>query len=402
MRRLSVALLSVLVIALAAPARAQTEDSVPDPLALEIHAFVSQGVFITTENNYLTKSKNGSFEMTEVGINFTKPITSDLRVGLQIFAHDLGEIGNYSAQLDWFYLDYRWRDWLGFRAGRVKIPFGLYNEIHDADAARVPVLMPHSVYPVSNRDYFLAQTGVEVYGYVDLDAVGALDYRLYAGTIFVEVPNTAGAPFEYTGIGAPYVVGGRLLWESPLEGLRLGGTLQALRLDVDLQFDPAVYGPLRDAGALPPDFTGATSAEIPAVLWVLSIEYVLRDLWLAVEYTQTYAELDSPTPRLFQVNEATGDGLYGMAAYRVASWFQPGIYYAVRFTDTKDRDRRSKHLHDTALTLRFDINDYWLVKLEGHYLHGTSGLSAALNDGVPPTQLEPDWFLFIAKTTAYF
>jgi hypothetical protein len=67
-----------------------------------------------------------------------------------------------------------------------------------------------------------------------------------------------------------------------------------------------------------------------------------------------------------------------------------------------DRDRRSKHLHDTALTLRFDINEHWLVKLEGHYMHGTASLSAALNEGRPPSQLEPNWFLFIAKTTAYF
>jgi hypothetical protein len=91
-----------------------------------------------------------------------------------------------------------------------------------------------------------------------------------------------------------------------------------------------------------------------------------------------------------------------MAAYRVLPWFQPGVYYGLRFSDMDDRDRRSKRLHDTALTLRFDIYEHWLVKLEGHYMHGTAGLNAALNGGIPPARLSPNWFVFIAKTTAYF
>jgi hypothetical protein len=94
--------------------------------------------------------------------------------------------------------------------------------------------------------------------------------------------------------------------------------------------------------------------------------------------------------------------MYVMAAYRMTRWFQPGAYYALYFEDTADRDRRSKRQHDTALTLRFDVNEHWLIKLEGHYMHGTAALNSRLNDGVPLSQLEPDWLVLIAKTTAYF
>ena len=31
---------------------------------------------------------------------------------------------------------YGFADWLGMRAGRVKIPFGLYNEVNDVDSGR--------------------------------------------------------------------------------------------------------------------------------------------------------------------------------------------------------------------------------------------------------------------------
>src|SRR5262249_42705161 len=151
---------------------------------LQAHGFVSQGYILTTDNNYLAKSTHGSFEFAEVGLNFTATLTEKLRAGVQLFARDLGPVGNYSAKADWFYLDYRFADWLGVRAGRTKIPFGLYNDISDIDAARVPILLPQSVYPIQNRDYLLAQTGVELYGRLPTGSAGTLDYRLYGGTIY--------------------------------------------------------------------------------------------------------------------------------------------------------------------------------------------------------------------------
>ena len=79
----------------------------------------------------------------------------------QLFAHDLGPLGNYSPQFDWYYVDYRFFDWLGIRAGKTKLPWGLYNEANDVDAGRVPILLPQSLYPVANRESLFAQTGAE-------------------------------------------------------------------------------------------------------------------------------------------------------------------------------------------------------------------------------------------------
>jgi hypothetical protein len=97
-------------------------------------------------------SKHGSAEFSEAGINFTKGLTPDLRVGIQLFTHDLGPLGKYRTQFDWYYLDYRFRDWFGVRAGHLKIPFGLYNDCSDFDSARIPVLLPQSVYPIGRTE----------------------------------------------------------------------------------------------------------------------------------------------------------------------------------------------------------------------------------------------------------
>src|SRR5258706_7896765 len=228
------ALLVVALLAVAPDATALELGSPDALLSVEVHGFVSQGFIVSAVNNYLADSKDGSFEFTEGGLNFNKQLTDKLRAGFQLFTRKLGPIGDFNVKMDWFHLDYRFKDWLGIRAGRVKLPFGLYNDSSDIDSARVPILLPQSVYPTANRDFLLAQTGAEIYGYVRMRAAGAFDYRIYAGTIFIDVPQQPGSPFQVMDLKTKYVVGGRLVWETPLEGLRLAGSAQALRLDTKL------------------------------------------------------------------------------------------------------------------------------------------------------------------------
>ena len=370
-----------------------------DALPVQVHGFVSQGFIKTTDNNYLAGSERGSLEFTEAGLNVTKQLTEDLKLGVQLFTRDLGPIGNYDARFDWFYLDYRFRDWLGLRAGRTKLPFGLYNETSDVDAARVPVLLPQSIYPTANRDYLLAQTGGELYGYVPLGSVGQLEYRLYGGTIFFDVGETSDQIGE---VSVPYLAGGRLMWLTPLEGLQLGGSAQALRLDIDYVPPPEAIQPLEMAGQLPADFSGTVEVRLPALLAVGSLEYAAYDFLFAAEYSRWYVSIESDLPALIPETKSVSERGYVMSSYRVAPWFAPGVYYSVLFGDVDDRHGRDAYQHDIAFTLRYDINPYWLVKLEGHYMSGTAALSPALNDGTLREDLAKDWGVFMAKTTAYF
>ena len=380
-------LLAAAVLAARRPAVA-AELSLPGSLPqLELHGFASQGFLLTTANNYLANSSRGSFEFSEVGLNFTLPATDRLRLGLRLFSRQLGPIGDYRATFDWYYLDYHWRDWLGIRAGRVKLPFGLYNDSSDIDSARTAVLLPQSIYPAQNRDFLLAQTGAEIYGYQHLGAVGALDYRLYAGTIFLDLKQQPGSPITVLNLDVPYVVGGRVLWGLPIEGLRLGASLQALRLDTDLRV-PSASGPIQ--------------LKIPATLWVASAEYVVRELVFAVEYSRWLVKAESSRPDVFPNSSTTSERAYALASYRVNSWLQAGTYYSLFFPNVDRRGGRETRQNDLALSFRFDVNAFWLIKVEGHYLHGTAALSSSLNDNQPLSALTPDWALFTVKTTAFF
>lgn len=380
----------------AEPARG--EPAYADP-PIAVHGFVSQGYVKSLRNAYLANSDGaGSFEFTEAGINFTKGLSEKLRVGTQLFTRDLGPLGNYEAKFDWFYLDYRFWDWLGLRVGRTKLPFGLYNETSDVDAARVPILLPQSVYPVQSRDYLLAQTGAELYGYVPVGQAGALEYRLYGGTIYLD-PGSSDRVMDFS---VPYLMGGRLMWLTPLEGLQVGGSLQALRLDATFSLDAETIAGLEaQGGEAPANFDGVVDVEIPAMLWVASAEYAYQGFLAAAEYSRWHVGFESSVPSLVRENDTTSERMYALLSYQVTDWFTPGLYYSVLFPDVRRRTGRDAYQHDVAATLRYDLHEHWLLKLEGHYMRGTAALSASLNDA-PPSRLVPDWGVFLAKTTAYF
>lgn len=380
---------------------------------MEIHGFVSQGFIASSGSNYLADSKRGSFEFSEVGINFSKQLTERMRVGVQLFTRDLGPLGNYRTRFDWFYLDYRFWDWLGVRAGRTKLPFGLYNESSDIDAARVPVLLPQSVYPVSNRDFLLSQTGSEVYGNLPLGEAGSLEYRLYGGTVFYD---TADATAAGTNIKVPYIFGGRLMWQAPLEGLQLGGSVQKLRIDADAALSSQQLADLKTAGVVAQDFNGPLRLRIPALLGIASLEYSAHDLLFAAEYSRWQVGLQSPVAA-FSAPDTVSERMYAAAAYHVAPWFTPGVYYSLMYANVDDRggheppqgalpgsaaSGHAAYQHDVAMTLRYDLNAFWIVKLEGHYMHGTAGLTSALNDNRLLSSLPEDWVVALLKTTAYF
>jgi len=274
------------------------------------------------------------------------------------------------------------------RGGRLKIPYGLHNEVQDVDSARVPVLLPPSVYPLQTREILFAQTGAELYGFARLGSFGALDYRLFGGTIFLDADSLTppAAPFELD-FHVPYVVSGRLLWETPLVGLRVGGSLQAVRLDT------TVFIPGMDDVVI----------ENESLLWVGSVEYGFRDVVVTLEYSRWKAKQRSDNDMISPPLDEQSERGYVMATYRLMPWLQPGAYYALLFPNIDNREGRENQQHDAALTLRFDINPHWLVKLEGHYMVGTAGLVNPLRiNPVDISMADKHWAALFVKTTAYF
>jgi predicted porin len=131
------------------------------------------------------------------------------------------------------------------------------------------------------------------------------------------------------------------------------------------------------------------------------VEYQLQELLLAAEFARDYATYK--TTLLLPEVPTTVQGFYVMGSYQVRPWFTPGLYYSVLFPNIEQPIRkRSTYQHDVAMTLRYDLTPNWLVKLEGHYMHGTAALTSALNGNQPLDDLSKNWGVFLLKTTGYF
>ena len=78
---------------------------------VQIHSFASQGFGYSNDNNYLTmNTSQGSFAMTDGGVNASIRLTDKLRIGAQVYDRNVGDLGKWHPQLDWAVADYKFKD----------------------------------------------------------------------------------------------------------------------------------------------------------------------------------------------------------------------------------------------------------------------------------------------------
>jgi hypothetical protein len=393
----------VVLVALTGVAYAQAPELPP----IQIHGFIGEGAFVSTDNDYIGESSRGTLELFEAGLNVSTEVADRLRAGIQLYARDVGDFNDMTPRIDWAFLDYHWKPWLGLRVGVTKMPYGLYNEYADIDSARTAILMPQGVYPLRNRSVLLSQTGFAIYGNYKLGAGGSLDYQALLGTL--QVPETAldlnGAELDST--DTKYVTGGQVFWSPPIEGLRIGATYLRASIDFNVTLDKRNIDLLIMAGLEPADFDGkVVISQRPDTIVIGSIEYVHDDWLFAAEYARWFTHQVSTLPEVvFPTLDDDNERFYVMANRRWSRCFETGLYYSLIHVDPDDRfgndemkfpEKAAAFQRDLALSARFDINDHWLWKAEAHYIDGTADL---LGETEKPERF---WGLFLIKTTVTF
>jgi hypothetical protein len=404
---------------------------------IDIHGFVTSTYSKSTANNVFTLNTiDGDWEWIETGINFNVEPVEGLRIGMQLYYRDLGRQGNGSVVIDWATGDYRWRDWLGFRIGKNKLTYGLYNTTRDADMTRPTILLPQSIYSENLRDLVNAYLGGEVYGSIPLGSVSDLEYQVFYGTQdldntfvirrFMERGATAGLGFlplpidqvtyniDNIRADMDYLLGGALRWHTPLDGLLFGLTYQQSEASFSSR---TVYHGWMQQGptTIPVSFAVTTATAYDQNnSWVASGEYRKGGLLVAAEYWEStittsneMGGLPFPLPPM-PPSVQDSVGYYGQVAYRVARWLELSGYYSVYYPDKHDKrgDRytiRNQQASlawskDLTLSARFDITRNMLFKLEGHFVDGTATVEPLDN----PQGFEDKYTLVLGRFTFYF
>ncbi len=331
-----------------------------------------------------------------MGINFSTDISDSLRVGIEFFARDFGETSNDEITVPWAFADYSWKEWLGIRVGFIKPPYGFYNEIWDIDTLRTAVLLPQSIYDEMSRDSESTLKGAGIYGNVLLGMAGILNYQAMYGA-FQAGSGAKDAMENRTGpldsLKTSNGLCGQLQWHTPLDGLRIA--VSYVKTDMEVYAEGLEY------------------TVTPLEFKLVSVEYLIGDFLIGGEACKRTTKRnivvsDPSTDQIFaDIHEKveTGNMHYVNLAYRFTEWFQVGAYYSM-FEEIKDYntpadpDDNLNKLNDARITLRFDINDYWTVKLEGHKMDGAFYVVVLPEEG--EALADEDWNLFAAKVSYNF
>jgi hypothetical protein len=149
---------------------------------VQIHSFAYQGFAYSNHNNYLTmKTSEGSFALTDMGVNASVQITDRFRVGAQLNSRNIGQLDNFHPQINWAQGDYKFTEWFRVRGGQIKAVLGLYNDTQDMEFLHTWALMPQSVYPMDVRGDAFAHLGGDIYGSIEMKKFGSLGYTVYGG-----------------------------------------------------------------------------------------------------------------------------------------------------------------------------------------------------------------------------
>jgi hypothetical protein len=368
-----------------------------DDLNIQIHGYATQGFLYTNQNNvFTTTSTNGSPAWNEDVVNLGAAPMPKLRIGIQARYFLLGNYGN-TITLDWAQLDYRPSDLFGVRVGKVKTPFGLFNETQDIDPSYMFALLPQGPYSIASRNSQLSEYGGVAYGTLNGHQAGKLEYRGWDGVRAVTKDDGNFLGQRESGTTLPngvsgVAIGAALHWRLPIEGLMIG----ASDLYVFQKSGPIINTPTTGASQTT---TNGTETVSPFSQPFYFFKYEHGKFMLAGEFWKSAAkQYVALTGKA--TTEAINDNTawYPMLTYKVTDKLTAGSYYTQEF-NTAAKLGPARYLKDWVVSGRYDFNQFLYAKAEEHFIEGTlTDFDTTLN----PSGLKPTTKLTILKMGVSF
>lgn len=381
------------------------------PADLQFHGFASQAYITTSDNDVFGNSDSGgSFGLTEAGLNASMRPLPRLQVSAQVLSRRAGEGNSGMPRLDYGFLDYRVYsqevNQFGIRVGRLKNPFGFYNDTRDVAFTRPGILLPQSIYFDRTRNLGLSSDSVQLYSDTAISSLGTFSTQFGVTLPIVSDKDTessllAGVRDGHLNREVSYI--GRGIFETNDKRLRLG--ISGIWLNTS--YDPrARLNDNMDSGALqftPIIFSGQYNAE----RWSLTSEYALRHF----KYDNNFG---SNIPgRLLNNMNFYGESYYFQGEYRFTPKWEGIVRYDAYYTDRSDRDGSefAKHIggaahgrfaKDIMVGLRWNVTPQFMLRAEYHHVNGTGWLSKLDNDPVKDGPLSQHWDLYAIQASYRF
>jgi hypothetical protein len=364
----------------------------------QYHGFISQNFVLTSENNFYGDSENGSFDFTEAGFNISLRPLRWMGLATQVLYRRAGELQDEEIRLDYGLVDLTAFDSAevraGLRLGRIKNPYGLYNETRDIAFTRPSIFLPQSIYFDRTRNLALSLDGGQLYGEYD-SAVGGFKFLGNIG--FTTLDTTLERII--VGRNGPGKLESKLTYLGQLAYDYDGGL-------VHLAFTTGYV----HVGYKPGDLDVIEAGENRLHPYIFSVQYNGERLCLTGEYSIRgfrNKHFGASPPN----SAVTGESYYIQAAYRLTEEIEAMVRYDVYYQNMNDRygekfEQRTgrpgftRFAKDWTVGLRWDITPNWMARAEYHRVHGTGWLADTENPD--PQKLDPDWDLFALELSFRF
>jgi hypothetical protein len=400
--------------------------AMPSLAEFQYHGFVSQSVIMSDDNPFYDDEAGTHGNFRELGLNGVWELSEKLRFNGQLLSRKAGDIDNGDPEIDLLSLDYRFHVSnpinLGLRAGRLKNPFGLYNETRDIPHARVGVVVPQAVYFESFRDAVLRVDGLELYasGY---NAIGDWTARINHGQADIEESLVEAQFFQTEILGEfreidnrstlylqlePIAISGlKLAFTKFVGDLSLGGfpqltPQQQLQASMDIMLDPFSA------------FNYVTSLDLTVDLSVLSLEYRASKWAISAEYL----DIDTETSNVTVLGQpGLPNSKDNSEAYYVQLEWNPydqlSIYTRREwlYYDSDDRDGSGsasalginpdgRFSRISSIGARYILNQS--MSVAAHYASNTGFAHSVGSTSVDYSSFERDWKLCILQFEFHF
>jgi hypothetical protein len=369
------------------------------PDEVQIHGFLTQGFFHTSDNNVYGQSDDGiSPGLTEIGLNMSYQPWDRLRFAAQGLYRRAGEVDGGSVRLDYGLADLTLFDYdsgkIGLRGGRIKIPFGLYNETRDVAFTHPTILLPQGIYFDRSRSLLLSADGGSFYA-EQRTSFGDFNFKLNVGLSPNDLDEiktvVLGKRSAQGNFDTKPAIATQLKYE-----LNGGEYVFAVSyMDLEFDFNPALGEPLRKS-----------TTHIQPLLF--SAQYNGEKFTLTGEYEYRWNSFGNFAP--YGGGKFVSESWYVEGSYRILPSLQATVRYDSFFMDANDKNgngaaalgfpRHVAFAQDWVFGLRWDITPSWMVRADYSRVHGTAWLPQADN---PDTQKDiQDWDLYALQLSFKF
>lgn len=374
------------------------------PENMQLHGFMSQAFFNSSGNNVYGQSDGGiSPGLTEIGLNLNYQPLNNLRFAAQGLYRRAGDVDPGSLRLDYGLADFTIIDYgnslLGLRGGRVKIPYGLYNETRDVAFTHPTILLPQGIYFDRSRSLMLSADGGSLYA-EQRTGLGDIKFKFNIGMPSEDLSEIKTIVLGTNRANGSFTTKPAIATQLSYEHNN-GEFIFAVSY-MDLKFD---YTPLPGETTFVGIPLEKSTTHIQPLLF--SAQYNGENFTLTGEYNYRWNNFGNFSK--FGGKFIT-ESWYVEGSYRILPELQATVRYDTLTLDKSDRNGVNAQLlgfpNHTAFArnwvfgLRYDITPLWMVRADYTLAHGTAWLPQA--DNPNPFQCVQDWDLFALQLSFKF